>query len=190
MAVFSGTDKQAMKRPHVGRSFFVELEFPDGTRRYHNGVGRVTVGGHDWLGVEDPIGGMMVGISEVEDPRFGTAAAIEITLAGLTYEFVKSVRSISRDLEGRAAEVYWAMFDPETQTPIVSLTKLFPGGSITAPRWEGSLLERKITLTIESVFDAENFPLGTTWSDIAQQQRYAGDRGLEFMGREILTTRK
>jgi hypothetical protein len=187
----------ALRAPHVGRIFCVELVFPDETKRLHNGYGDVdlTLDGtsYTWRGMSDPLGGVLVSMSEIEDPRFGSAPTISIALTGVDAAYLKSIKDIARDIEGLEANVYFCVVDPEEPNDtglIVPLTPLFPFGRMTAPALKRSATENTILITIESFFQSQNYPFGGKWSDVAQQKRYPGDLGLSEMGTQVLATRQ
>jgi len=185
MAVFSATDLDVLQRPHVARAYFLEADLPSGMAYFHNGVGTETVGGKDWRGVTDDIGPQMVQISSITEPRFGTASALQIVLSGANIAFFNSMFATGRQLEGRDATLYWACFDGETKEILIGLRRLFRG-KMSAPRlrWKGIGL-RTVSLTLESIWEAQNYPFGGRWNDADQQRRYAGDKGLIYVGQDV-----
>jgi hypothetical protein len=185
-AVLSAADMELLARPHVARSWFAQLDLPSGMHYLHSDVGRVTIDGIEWLGVSDPLSGRFVALSQVEEPSFGQAPAITITLSGANREFIQSVHATAREIEGRPANIYWAAFDGETQQIIIGLKKLFPLGRMTSPsiQWSG-IGQRTVSITIESAFATQNFAPGGRWNMAGQLQRYPGDVGLEYVGVEI-----
>lgn len=170
--------------PHVARAWFGEFDLPSGYQYLHNGVGTVTVGGHDWVGVSNPIGGQMVGISAVEDPRFGTAAKVDIQIGGVDVAFYRSVKADARNIEGRTAILRIGVFDPETQDGRI-FKPMLPGKISSPSLQRGSDGTRIIGLTIEGFWQAQNFPFGGKWSAADQQKRYPGDKGLMYVGQEV-----
>lgn len=189
--------QQALGGPHASRIFCVELVFPDETKRLHNGFGEVelTVNGvlQTWRGMSDPLGGVLVGMSEIEDPRFGSAPTLDISLSGVDAAYLKSIKDIARDIEGLEANVYFGVVDPEELNDnglTVPLTPLFPFGRMTAPALSRSAKENITLITIESFFQSQNYPFGGKWSDVGQQKRYTGDLGLSEIGTEVLATRR
>ena len=181
--LFSDEDRAFLRRPHIARAWFLDVDLPGGRWRLHNGAGRVTVGGYEWIGVSDPIGRQFIGLSAVSDARFGQAAKIDVALAGVNVDFLRSVKDNARAIEGRLADVYWCAFDGETQEVWSGgLKKLFPGYmSSPSIHWTG-IGVRVVALTVESLWQSQNYPYGGKWSSADQKRRYPGDKGLDFVG--------
>lgn len=180
--IFNEADMEIFRRPHVGPCFFLEIEFPDGTQRYHNGVGNALVGGFEWAGVTDAFGERAVMVQEVDYPEFGTAPAITIPLFGCDAAFMAYMRANDKLIEGRAAKLYIAVIDPETMDVAIPLRMIFTG-QITGvrPVWEG-IGTRTIILIIESIWQAKNFGYNGIWSNAGQQRKWPGDKGGQFIG--------
>lgn len=184
MALFSSGDREKLSGPHIARAWFGVFDLPSGTARLHNGVGTVNLGGYDWKGVTDPMGGTMVFVEQVEDPRFGVAASTKITLSGVNVAFWQSVKADARELEGRTATLYWAMVDPETQE--VGLFKPLLPGRMSAPSLHRQGIGiRYVTLTVEGLWQSRNYPFGGRWSFADQLRRYPGDKGGQYIGQEV-----
>lgn len=185
-AIFTEDEQDVLARPHVARAWFGAFDLPSGMARFHNGCGTVTIGGFDWSGVTDPVGGQLVSVGMVEEPVFGQAAALQIVIAGASLAFIQSVHSTAAEIEGRSADIYWAAFDAETQQALTGLKKLFPRGRMTSPaiQW-GGLAKRLVAITVESVWATQNFPPGGKWNGPGQRARYPGDLGLDFVGVKI-----
>lgn len=184
MSAFFTTDEiELLGYPHVSRAWFAELHMPDEVLRLHSGAGRCSVGGYEWNGVSDPVGGRTVSISGVREPAFGQAAAVTIVLSDADVAFFRSVRAARRDIEGREANIYWAAFDAETQQPVTGLIGLFTRGYMSAPAiLRQGIGVRTVTLTIENIWSAKNFKPGGRWNGASQRDRYPGDKGLDFVG--------
>lgn len=183
---FTDEERAFLRRPHIARAWFAELDLPSGLWRLHNGVGRANVGGYEWRGVSDPAGGQLVSISAVEYPRFGQAAKVDIAIAGFNIDFLRSVKDQGREIEGRRADLYWCAFDQETQEVWSGgLKKLFPG-FMSSPKiqWSG-IATRTVSLTIESLWQSQNYPFGGRWNGADQRRRYPGDKGLDFAGVKV-----
>lgn len=181
MATFSITDLEVLSGPHVARAWFGEFDLPSGYARLHSGVGRVTAGGYEWRGVSDPIGGQMVGVSAIEDPRFGTAAKVDIILGSVNLAFLQSVKADARDIEGRSAKIWFGMFDPETNE-VIMFKPLFPG-QMSRPRirWQGVGV-RYVQISVESMWSAKNYPFGGKWSSADHRRKWPGDKAMDLGG--------
>jgi hypothetical protein len=185
-AIFNAAELDVLAAPHVARAWFAMLDLPSGLARLHSGVGTVTVGGFDWRGVTDPIGGRLVSLSGVEEPAFGQAAAVSITLTGADKEFLQSVHATRRQVEGRPANIYWCAFDGETQKPLLALKGLFTRGRMSAPSIQSSGIGvRTISLTVENIWASQNFAPGRKWNPADQQRLYPGDKGLDYVGQKV-----
>ena len=186
MPIISPETMEKLARPHVARAWFGQFDFPDGMKYLHSGVGRVTVDGHEYIGVADPISGRLVSIAQVEEPAFGQAAAVAIVLSGASKEFIQSVHATARQIEGRDAKILWAAFDAETQEIITPLISLFPRGKMSAPaiHWQG-IGQRYVSLTIENIWSSQNFAPGGKWNGADQRRRFPGDKGLDFVGVKV-----
>lgn len=183
---FTEDDFDRLSGPHVARAWFAEIDLPSGIKRHHNGVGTVTAGGHEWLGVTDPLGGQLVQIDAVEDPRFGQAPSVVITLGGISVAFWREVKDTAREMEGRRCDLFWASFDPETGEIDIELKKLFPG-RITAPSLVRSGIGiRNAVFTIESLWQSQNYPFGGKWNASDQMRRFPGDKGGQFIGVKVV----
>lgn len=152
----------------------------------HSGSGRVEIGGHEWRGVTDPFGQQMLAMSAVEDSRFGQAAKIDVSISGVNVEFLRSVKDTAREIEGRRADVFWCAFDQETVQPWSGgLKKLFPGYmSAPAISWVG-VGQRLVKITIESLWQSQNYPFGGKWSPADLKRRFPGAKGLDYVGVKV-----
>jgi hypothetical protein len=185
-SLFSEADRSFLRRPHISRVWFAELDLPSGLARLHSGAGRVTVGGYEWRGITDPGGQQLVSIGSVEEPRFGVAAKLDIVISGVNIPFLRSVKDTARELEGRSANVYWCAFDQETAEPWSSgMKKLWPG-KLSSPimRWAGSGV-RTVSFAIEGPWQSQSYPFGGKWNPADQRRRYPGDKGLDFVGVKV-----
>jgi hypothetical protein len=181
--LFTNEQKDALRAPHVARATFAMLDLPSGIARYHNGVGTVVAGGYEWQGVTDPIGGRLLSMTQIEEPRFGSAVSVQFTLSGVDKHFFKSVYNRRRQIEGREARIYYGIFDAETQEIIGDLIDLFGRGHMTSPALHAvGLAIRTIELTIESQFASANFAPLDKWSATGQQRRFPGDLGGQYIG--------
>lgn len=188
--ITSEADRALLARPHISRAWFGMFDFPSGVKYLHNGYGPYTVGGQEYLGISDPLGGRLVGIAQVEEPQFGQAAAVQLVLSGVSADFIAEVKRDARALEGRSATLYWAAFDGETEAIIplngTGLIPLFPRGRMSAPSISRQGIGvRYVSLTIEGMWSSQNYAPGGRWNYADQLRRYPGDKGLQFVGVEV-----
>lgn len=186
MAEFTEADLDNLSRLHIQRAWFAEVDLPSGLRRLHTGMGPKIVGGHQWEGVSDPFGGQLVGVGQIEEPRFGTAPAVDIVMSGANRAFLKTMWEDRHAIEGARCDMYFATFNAETGEAVVGLKNLFPG-KITAPKFSfvGSSI-RAISMKVVSLWEGLNFPAtGSMWSPAGQRARYPGDMGLDLINADI-----
>jgi len=187
MATFTADDLAALARPHIQRAWFAHLTLPGGERRLHTGLGPKTIGGYEWQGVSDPFGGQLVAVGQIEEPEFGTAPYIDIAMAGASKTFLKSVWDDRHAIEGAPCDMYFAVFDAETGDVLIDLKKMFPGKLTGISFVIEGLSVRAIKMKVVSPFEGLNFPTtGAMWSPTGQRQRYAGDKGLDFINADIV----
>lgn len=186
MPVFSDDDVERLAAPHVCRAWFAWLDLPAGPAWLHSGPGHLLVDGIEWLGMTDPVGGRLLSIDQLTEPRFTQAAAVVLTLTGVTSEFLQSFWSGRSAVEGRSAQIWWAAFDQETQKIIIPRKSLFPRGRMTSPKITmKGVSGRTATITVENLFSSRNYPVGGKWSSADQKRRYPGDLGLDFVGVDV-----
>lgn len=185
MSIFSEADFYRLSAPHVARAWFAEIDLPSGIKRLHNGVGDMSVGGHLWTGITDPIGGQLVNVSQIEEPRFGQAPSVTILIGGITLDFWREVKQTAREMEGRRCDMYWAEFDAETGEIGIALKKLFPGRITSPSLHKAGPAIRSASFTVESMWQSQNYPFGGRWNASDQQRRYPGDLGGQFIGVKV-----
>ncbi|MGP9819173.1 transcriptional regulator [Salinarimonas sp. NSM] len=175
-----------LRSPHVARALLARLDLPSGEARLHSGAGPLYLDGEEWTGVTDPEGGQLLFVGQIDEPTFGTAAAVTLTLTGANREFFRSVHATAAEVEGRSAVLYWCAFDMETGEIIIPPKPLFPRGLMTAPSLEWAGIARRIVaLTLESVWHGFRFSPGGRWNAQAQLERWPGDKGGQFIGVKV-----
>ncbi|MDI1261731.1 MAG: transcriptional regulator [bacterium] len=187
MALFSAADQTALSGLHVQRVMLAHVSFPSGERRLHTGMGPLEMGGETWEGVSDPFGGQLVGLTGMEEPRFGRAVAIDAVFSGANKTFLKSIWDDRHSIEGVPCDLYFAVIDAETGDVLIPMKQLM-AGKLSAPRFSfvGSSI-RAFTIKIVSIWEGLNFAVtGSMWSPAGQRARYPGDRGLDLINAEII----
>ncbi|MEM8664212.1 MAG: transcriptional regulator [Pseudomonadota bacterium] len=184
MTIFTEADLDQLEGPHVQRAWFADIRFPAGRRRVHTGYGTVTIGGHEWEGVNDPFGAQAVQLGNVQEARFGEAPAVSVVISGANRAFLKEMWDT--DLEGVPCDLYFAVFDGETGGILIDLRLLFEG-RLTGFSFDiQGLGVRAVTSKIVSRDEGRNFPATRwDWSPAGQRSRYPDDAGMDFVGSDI-----
>lgn len=187
MGLFTVDDQSVLRGMHVQRVHLAHVSFPSGERRFHTGSGPLEMGGETWEGVSDPFGGQLVGLTGMEEPRFGRAVAIDAVFSGANKTFLKSIWDDRHAIEGVSCDLYFAVIDAETGDVLIPMKRLIRG-KLSAPRFSfaGSSI-RAFTIKIVSIWEGLNFAVtGSMWSPAGQRARYAGDKGLDLINAEMV----
>jgi hypothetical protein len=180
-SIFSEAQVAQLSRLHVSRGQFLEVALPTGTRRFHDGFGRVTVGGHVWEGVSNPFGeGQISGTLPYQAPRLGTLPKVTIALIATDLAFLKSIRDLV-GFYGLSANLYWGLFDAETQQAVGDLVLVFEG---KLSNYTISRKNRVVTFDLDGPLQSLQSPYGDIWNPAQQRRRFAGDKGMDFLGEE------
>lgn len=173
---------EAFKAPHVARGWFVYMDLPSGESRLHTGVGTIEVLGHSWLGISDPIGGTLAGVSAVDQPKFGVASVVQLSVSGVNEDFYADVFNQSDDIEGHIAEIYFAVIDQETGQFLMRPQRYIRGFLSSPKHSRPDKRSRMVSINVENIFFRANQPFTGTWNNASQQELFAGDKGLERVG--------
>ncbi len=187
MYIFTDEDIDWLRRPHIARAWFADIDLPSGRWYLHNGYGRAVIDGIEWRGVSNPAGGQLVSISSVEEPRFGQAAKVDIALSGVSRDFLISVHEQALAIEGRACSIGWCLFDQETQDVWPGGMKwLFRDGQLSSPKIHfAGIGQRMVLISVESYWHTMNFPFGGRWTPADQRRRFPFDKGLDLIGVKV-----
>lgn len=172
---------------HVARNMYVEINYPDGWRYYHNGWGTEEHSGHVWQGVNDPAGSAIVAISDIPQEEYGQAPYVTITIAAATRGFIRSFYSQREMFEGAACNIYDRVVDQETGIEILPLDRLFSGRLTAAEIQRTSKKHRALTVKIVSRFEGLRFPSTLyDWSPAGARKRNAGDKGQDYINAKLV----
>lgn len=151
---------------------FAELDFASGFVRCHSGIGTISWGGYDWLGV-----GTFGIVSAVEDSSDLQRKTMTYTLNGIPTEMISLV--LSQQYQGRTANLYLGFIDRTTgiftDTPFI----IDKGKMDISTIEEGATLS--VTVSAESRMAAWDRPIIRRYTNAEQQSRFAGDLGLEYI---------
>ncbi len=151
---------------------FAELQFDSGTVRVHSRLGTFTWGGHDWLGV-----GMFGSVSTVEESSDMSRRTVTYSLSGIPGDLISVV--LDEHYQGNPAKLYLGFLDAQTSI-LLADPELLDHGRMDVSRISESET-CAVTITAESRFAAWERPQIRRYTDADQQNRFPGDRGLEFV---------
>lgn len=159
----------------VRMAWLAFFDFADYPTRLWPGFGDIESGGYTWTGYGD-----LVAIQEVQIPQGFVAAKTTFQLSGVSPDIVREAKGSETLVKGRRAILYLQYFD-EDYAPLGSPwpvnLMVMDQLSFAADGPE----KRTITLSCETPFVTRRRPRYSYLTDTDQQQRYPGDRGLEFI---------
>lgn len=174
----STTNGTAADAEHVSLRLAVALDFPSGIVRAHDGLGTLTFGGFDYLGV-----GTFGGIEDVAEELETISRGVKMTLA------IRDTANVTPDLltsamteayQSRAATVYLCLINPDTGALVDTPETLWDGDMdvMTFRAEDGSAV---LELTCEDELNRE--PRISRYTDQDQQRTYAGDKFFERLSK-------
>ena len=169
--------------PHVSLALLGYFDFPSGVQHLWTGVGTLrNIDGHDWLGLGDPGGNRVIGVSEISLPEPNAAIAIEISMSGIDQAMVENIYMNPIASEGREAELFIQVFDGD-DAPVGNPISIDPQMYMTQAKYraKGTSM-REVAITLEGTFSAKNFPPGAQLTDSDTQRRSPGDLICKYVG--------
>jgi hypothetical protein len=151
---------------------FIKMELDSGTIHVHEGVGTLTWGGFDWLGLGD-----FGGISSIEESEQISPFEVTLTLSGLDTDMMNEVMNQNYYL--RPVTIYMGALDLAAGTLVDEPDEIWSGFLDTASVSLGD--DNGIMITCESefaIFDQSN---DSTFSDADLQADHPGDLFFEFL---------
>ena len=165
--------QSAILASDVVLAMFVSAEFDEGTLNMWSGYGDITWNSLDFTGVGD-----FGGISEIEETQNVQANGVVFTLSGIDSSLISS--ALTYDYSGRPIKFWLAPLNVTTGAVIADPYMSFAGRMDTMTINEGQQTAT-ISLTAESnLVDMMRANAGR-YTNEDQQQRYAGDLGLEYV---------
>ena len=160
----SATNATEAAKPAIRMVVAVELDFSSGFVRAHDGTGKISIGGNDYLGLGD-----FGGIETAEEASDMVSKPLKLTLSGVDSSLVST--TMTETYQNRTATVYLAFIDDQ-------------GALIDTPEtvWEGRMNQMSlsvsqgaatISLTCEHRLRRE--PRIARYTDADQQLLFDGD---------------
>jgi hypothetical protein len=178
-------NETAVEQSVVAPVLFAQLDFPSGYVRVCSGVGTITWGGNDWLGV-----GTFGDVSGLTESAELQRKTVTYTLRGVPNDLVSIV--LDDNYQGRPDKVYLGFYNRTTYQLIATPELLHAGLMDVSKISEGKTCT--ITVTSESRIASWSRPVVRRYTDTEQQRRFPGDKGLEFISqaaeKEIVWGRK
>ena len=153
----------------------VKLAFDSGAVRVWSGRGDLTFNAEVYTGLGD-----LGRISPVEEGIEQKAFGIAFELSGVPAATISL--ALSEDVQGRACQV-WLGFLDESYALVADPVLVFSGRMDTMDVNLGET--GKVSVTAESRLIDWDRPAGLLYTDAAQAELFAGDKGLEFVNESV-----
>lgn len=167
-------NKAASENSVVAPVLFADLDFPSGHVRVHTGIGTISWGGYDWLGVGTF--GDVKGLMESAELERKT---VTYTLRGVPNDLI--ALTLGDNYQGRTDSVYLAFFNTTTYQLAAEPELIHSGRMDVSITRIGST--STISLTSESRIAAWNRPVVRRYTDAERRRRFPEDKGLEFVSK-------
>ena len=169
---FKNSIEGALVKPIIG----IELEFSDGTLRFWNGYGDLTMtaGGSSktFAGAGD-----MLGVSEIEESSTLSMSGVTLTLAGIKSSIIAT--ALGANYTNRKGAIYLGLFDTSNNV-IADVYTLFKGNMDVMNIQEGSET-CVITLKLESRLITFEKSSNRMYTLEDQKVDFPNDVGFEFI---------
>ncbi len=169
---FKNAIESSVVKPVIG----IELEFSDGTLRFWNGYGNLTMtaGGSSktFNGAGD-----MLGISEIEESSTLSMSGVTLTLAGIKSSIIST--ALGANYTNRKGAIYLGLFDTSNNV-IADVYTIFKGNMDVMNIQEGADT-CVITLKLESRLITFEKPANRMYTLEDQKIDFANDIGFEFI---------
>ena len=169
---FKNSIEGSLVKPIIG----IELEFSDGTLRFWNGYGNLTMtaGGSSktFNGAGD-----MLGVSEVEESSTLSMSGVTLTLAGIKSSILST--ALGANYTNRKGAIYLGLFDTSNNV-IADVYTLFKGNMDVMNIQEGADT-CLITLKLESRLITFEKASNRMYTNEDQKIDFSSDIGFEFI---------
>lgn len=182
MGWFNSTIAAALQCRTVRFGYLVELQVLPKTIYFWNGNGSLVTGGHTWLGLAQ-----LGQIEGLEESLNGQSAPMRVTLSGasITGKLLKlATQENQAAYVGKLLRIWLQFFDADwalLDNPYALAAGIIDGISVSRSESGDSSIIRSLAVTAENIFFGRRIPPNGYYTDSDQQQRFPGDRGLEFI---------
>ena len=169
---FKNSIEGSVVKPIIG----IELEFSDGTLRFWNGYGNLTMtaGGSSkvFAGAGD-----MLGVSEIEESSTLSMSGVTLTLAGIKSSIIST--ALGANYTNRKGAIYLGLFDTSNNV-IADVYTIFKGNMDVMNIQEGADT-CLITLKLESRLITFEKASNRMYTNEDQKIDFSSDVGFEFI---------
>lgn len=166
MTRLTATNETAAAEPSVVFVTLVDLDFVGGHIRVHDGLGTLSHGGNDYLGV-----GLYGSVEQVSEDLEISGKGLRLTLSGVPGDLVPDVFT-ETNYQRRAATLYGGFLNPATHAWVDTPFEIW-SGTMDYLEVSGDAREARVTLTVEDELRRE--ALIARYCDEDQQARFPGD---------------
>lgn len=167
-AAYLAAIRSAALRP----ALFVEAHFTSGPIYVWSGLGRITWGGHEWVGI-----GSLGSVSTIEESGTVEAKGITLTLSGIDAALLEDI--LVEFQVGLPVIVTLGLFN-EAGVLIADPVCAF-AGQMDQPTLEVNGTAATIAINCENRLFEMNVAVDRRYTNEDQQRDYPGDRGFEFV---------
>jgi hypothetical protein len=160
--------QSGMLRP----ALFVEANFTSGPIYVWSGLGLITWGGHEWVGI-----GSLGSVSTVEESSTVEAKGVTLTLSGIDATLLEGI--LDEFQVGLPVLVTLGLFN-EAGVLIADPVLAF-AGQMDQPTLEVNGTAATISINCENRLFEMNVAVDRRYTNEDQQRDYPGDRGFEFV---------
>lgn len=159
----------------------VEICLVTQARRIWNGNYKITTSdGHDWFGNKK-----LIAIEGLEHDGDGQSSEIRVTVSGTDARFLAlAISGDKSEYVGRHVKIFNQFFDSDRQlldAPQARAAGIMDGFEISRSPMDPAGTRRTIGLTAQNMFYGRSQPPASLFTDSDQQQRFPGDRGLQYL---------
>jgi len=169
---FKNSIEGSLVKPIIG----IELEFSDGTLRFWNGYGNLTMTAGGLSKVFTGAGDML-GVSEIEESSTLSMSGVTLTLAGIKTSIIST--ALGANYTNRKGAIYLGLFDTSNNV-IADVYTLFKGNMDVMNIQEGADT-CLITLKLESRLITFEKASNRMYTNEDQKIDFSSDVGFEFI---------
>lgn len=162
----------------AGRSVAVarlfQFEFLSSTRRFWDGLREFNAGGQVWEGSAD-----VISVSGLEYAENMSATQVTFSMSGTTPELIAAALTSETEVTGRPCSVF-LQFLAGRSVPLDNPIAIW-SGTMDTLSFSGDVRSQSLTMTAETLFQERiRSPYGYM-TDSDHQERWPGDKGMQFM---------